>query len=61
MVSIKHPLAARCALSHPELSDKERSRSAFWLRQGLNALAPNNFFLTNPVAQRKAQESGGKV
>lgn len=44
----------------PELSDKERSRSAFWLRQGLNALAPNNFFLTNPVAQRKAQESGGK-
>jgi polyhydroxyalkanoate synthase len=44
----------------PGLSPKERRRAAFWWRQWLNAAAPTNFFLTNPVAQRKALESGGE-
>ena len=43
----------------PGLSEKERSRAAFWWRQWLNALAPTNFFLTNPVALRKALETQG--
>ena len=44
----------------PGLSPKERRRAAFWWRQWLNALAPTNFLLTNPVAMRKAAESGGE-
>jgi len=43
----------------PGLSPKERRRAAFWWRQWLNAVAPTNFLATNPVAQRKAVESGG--
>ncbi|MCX7960663.1 MAG: alpha/beta fold hydrolase [Burkholderiales bacterium] len=43
----------------PGLSPKERRRAAFWWRQWLNAVAPTNFLATNPVAQRKALESGG--
>lgn len=43
----------------PGLSPKERRRAAFWWRQWLNAAAPTNFLLTNPVAQRKAIETGG--
>ncbi len=43
----------------PGMSPKERRRAAFWWRQWLNAVAPTNFLLTNPVAMRKAVESGG--
>lgn len=38
----------------PGLSNKERRRAAFWWRKWLNAMAPTNFLLTNPVAMRKA-------
>lgn len=44
----------------PGLSDKERRRAAFWMREWLNAMAPNNFFVTNPVAQRKFVETNGE-
>lgn len=43
----------------PGLSPKERRRAAFWWRQWLNAIAPTNFLLSNPVAMRKAIESRG--
>lgn len=44
----------------PGLSKRERRRAAFWWRKALNALAPNNFLPTNPVALRKAVETGGE-
>jgi len=44
----------------PGLSEKERRRAAFWFRKWLNALAPNNFFWTNPVALRKFVDSEGE-
>ena len=44
----------------PGLSGKERRRAAFWWRKWLNAMAPTNFLLTNPVAMRKAIESNGE-
>jgi polyhydroxyalkanoate synthase subunit PhaC len=44
----------------PWLSPKERRRAAFWWRKWLNALAPTNFFWTNPVAMRKAVETRGE-
>jgi polyhydroxyalkanoate synthase len=43
----------------PGLSDKERRRAAFWVRKWLNAMAPTNFFMTNPIALRKFVESKG--
>jgi polyhydroxyalkanoate synthase len=43
----------------PGLAPKERRRAAFWWRKWLNAVAPTNFLLTNPVAVRKAIESNG--
>jgi len=43
----------------PGLSAKDRSRAAFWWRQSLNAMAPTNFFWSNPVAMRKALETRG--
>jgi poly[(R)-3-hydroxyalkanoate] polymerase subunit PhaC len=50
------------ALFHtPGMSPKERRRAAFWWRQWLNAAAPTNFLATNPVAVRKAVESGGET
>ncbi len=45
----------------PGLSGKERRRAAFWWRKWLNAMAPTNFFLTNPVALRKCIESRGET
>jgi polyhydroxyalkanoate synthase subunit PhaC len=45
----------------PGLSARERRRAAFWWRQWLNAAAPTNFLATNPVAIRKAIESGGET
>ncbi|WP_232371859.1 PHA/PHB synthase family protein [Azospira inquinata] len=44
----------------PGLSDKERRRSAFWARIWVNALAPTNFFWSNPVAMQKFVETQGK-
>ncbi|KAF0814508.1 Poly(3-hydroxyalkanoate) polymerase subunit PhaC [Andreprevotia sp. IGB-42] len=43
----------------PGLCDQERSRSAFWLRQVLNAVAPTNYLLTNPVAIARALATHG--
>ena len=44
----------------PGLSDKERRRAAFWVRKWLNAMAPTNFFFSNPVAMRKFVETNGE-
>ena len=44
----------------PGLSDNERRRGAFWWRTYLNAVAPTNFFWSNPVAMRMALESHGE-
>jgi polyhydroxyalkanoate synthase len=44
----------------PGLSDKERRRSAFWLRKWLNMVAPTNFFMLNPVAMRRFVETHGE-
>jgi len=44
----------------PELGDRERRRAAFWQRQLLNALAPTNFFWTNPAAIIRCVETGGR-
>jgi len=44
----------------PGLSDKERRRSAFWLRKWLNMVAPNNFFWLNPVAMERFVATSGE-
>lgn len=44
----------------PDLTDKERNLSAFWLRQVLNALAPTNFLAFNPAALEQAQQTHGQ-
>ncbi|WP_247646276.1 hypothetical protein [Deefgea sp. CFH1-16] len=44
----------------PGLTEGERRKSAFWLRQWLNALAPNNFLLGNPTALNKAIATQGE-
>ena len=44
----------------PGMSGKERRKAAFWWRKWLNAVAPTNFFWTNPVAMRKAVQSNGE-
>jgi polyhydroxyalkanoate synthase len=44
----------------PGLSPKERRRAAFWWRKWLNAVAPTNFLLSNPVAMRMAVETRGE-
>lgn len=44
----------------PGMSGKERRKAAFWWRKWLNAVAPTNFFWTNPVAIRKALQSNGE-
>jgi polyhydroxyalkanoate synthase len=44
----------------PGLSGKERRRAAFWWRKWLNAMAPTNFFWSNPVALRKYVETNGE-
>jgi polyhydroxyalkanoate synthase len=43
----------------PGLDSKARHTAAFWTRQWFNALAPSNFFFTNPVALHKAMETQG--
>jgi len=44
----------------PGQSDKERRRAAFWLREWLNMVAPNNFFWLNPVAMERFVASNGE-
>jgi polyhydroxyalkanoate synthase len=43
----------------PGLNSQDRRRAAFWWRKWLNAMAPTNFFWTNPIAIRKALETNG--
>jgi len=43
----------------PGQSDKERRRAAFWLREWLNMVAPNNFFWLNPVAMERFVQTNG--
>ncbi len=45
----------------PGVSAATRRRAAFWARQWLNAVAPTNFLALNPVALKKAFESGGET
>ena len=45
----------------PDLGDKERRRAAFWAKALFNAIAPTNFFWTNPVAMHKFAESRGQT
>jgi polyhydroxyalkanoate synthase len=44
----------------PGLSSRDRRRAAFWWRKWLNAMAPTNFLLSNPVAMHKAVASKGE-
>lgn len=44
----------------PGLSEQERRKAAFWARVWINAIAPTNFFLTNPVAIHKFIDSQGE-
>ena len=44
----------------PGLSERERRRSAFWLRKWLNMVSPTNFFWLNPVALQRFVETGGE-
>ena len=44
----------------PGLSSKDRRRAAFWWRKWLNAVAPTNYLLTNPIALRKFIDSRGE-
>jgi polyhydroxyalkanoate synthase len=43
----------------PGLTDAQRKRAAFWARQWLNAMAPTNFFFSNPIAMRRFFETNG--
>ena len=43
-----------------DVSDISRQKAGFWARQGLNAMAPTNFFWTNPRAVQKFVETGGQ-
>ncbi|MGH8501004.1 MAG: PHA/PHB synthase family protein [Gammaproteobacteria bacterium] len=44
----------------PDVSEKTRRRAAFWTREFLSAVAPSNFFLTNPEAITRALQTGGQ-
>lgn len=44
----------------PDVPDKTKRKAGFWARQVLNAIAPTNFFWTNPVAIEKFVETGGQ-
>lgn len=44
----------------PAMDHRERRKAAFWFRKYANALAPTNFFATNPCAQKLALETSGK-
>lgn len=44
----------------PDVDPKIAKRAAFWARQWLDAMAPNNFFWTNPLAVWTFLTSGGQ-
>lgn len=44
----------------PGVAARDKRRATFWARQWLDAIAPSNYFLTNPVAIRKFWESRGE-
>jgi len=44
----------------PDVPEKTRRQAAFWTRQWLNAIAPSNYLWSNPVALRRAVETGGQ-
>lgn len=58
-LAFTHRLEDMC-YETPGLSEKERRRAAFWFRKWLNAVAPTNFFWTNPVAMKKFVETKGE-
>ena len=47
-------------VAHADLEEKERHRAKFFLEQMLDAVAPCNFFLTNPEAIERAIETKGE-
>ena len=51
--------ACTSLLAGAELGERDRSKIEFAARQVIDALAPTNFFPTNPEALRAAVESGG--
>jgi polyhydroxyalkanoate synthase subunit PhaC len=46
--------------SAPDIDERVRRKSEFWIEQLLSALAPNNYFWTNPGAVQRCLKSGGK-
>jgi polyhydroxyalkanoate synthase len=44
----------------PDMDEVARRKSAFWIEQLLSALAPANYFWTNPGAVQRCLSSGGK-
>jgi polyhydroxyalkanoate synthase len=43
----------------PDLDEKQKQRVKFFVRQWLSAISPSNFLMTNPVAIRETQITGG--
>ncbi len=44
----------------PDIEDKDRQRSIFWVNQFINAISPANFFWTNPSAVQKFLRTKGE-
>ncbi len=44
----------------PGMDPRIRHRAAFWTRQMVDAASPDNIYLGNPEAQRRAIETGGR-
>jgi len=49
----------RLVYDTPDVAERDSRSAAFWLRHWCNALSPSNFLLTNPVALRRAFDTGG--
>lgn len=43
----------------PEVAEQDKHKAGFLIRQMLNALAPSNFFWSNPAALQRCLETGG--
>jgi len=50
----------KLSLEAPGLSEHERHRAAFWQRNYINMLAPNNFFWLNPQAMDQYAKTKGE-